>query len=371
MILSLKARSEVESLRGFHPGLPDKTLPELQEALRCNRVDKLSFNESPYGASPRAIAAIQKAAVNVHHYHDAEGKAVKAKLAALYGISPDMIYLGSGADEVVTLLMQGYLRTGEEVVMQSPTFGQYASATILGGGKPVRVPVKPDLTTDFAAMLAAITDATKMIFICNPNNPTGLSAGQNELLHFLRQVPSHVLVVLDEAYAEFVSCPDYLSGISLLAEFSNIVVIRTFSKVYGLAGLRLGYGIGRSETVIVPERIRNPFNVNSLALVAAEAALDDTDFRDHCIAENRQERERLTQAFSDFGFTVYPSDTNFLFVDTHMDSAVLCRGLADQGIIIRPGTGWDRPTFVRISIGNRQQNDRLLTAVAEYSRSIV
>lgn len=366
--MAIQPRTVVEKLRGFQPGLPDRTAPEIKELLNLPRVDKLSFNENPYGASPLAISAIKQAAESVHLYHDAEGKALKARIAQMYDVKLEMVFLGTGADETVSLLMQGFLAENQEVIMENPTFGQYASATILAGGKPVRVPVLPDLTADFDGMLAAITGATKMIFVCNPNNPTGLAEGKDRLLAFLRQIPAGILVVLDEAYAEFASRADYVSGISLLDEFSNLVVVRTFSKVYGLAGLRLGYGIASQEIVAVINRIRNPFNVNCLALAAAEAALSDEAFRLDVVSGNQRQRQRLTEAFTALGFKVYQSDTNFLFIDTHADSAQLCHKLTGAGIIIRSGHGWERPTFIRVSVGDSEQNARLLASVNSLAR---
>jgi histidinol-phosphate aminotransferase len=274
-----------------------------------------------------------------------------------------MVFLASGADEAISLLTLGFLNPEEAVIVPQPTFCQYAAAATLAGGMPAAVAVLPDLTTDFIGMLAAITSATKVIFVCNPNNPTGIVEGEARLRSFLSQVPSHILVVLDEAYAEYVSRPDFVSGISLLTEFSNILVIRTFSKLYRLAGLRLGYGIANEKIVSVIERVRNPFNVNSLALAAAEAALDDREFRQQVVRKNRQQRERLTREFATLGFTVYPSETNFLFVDTHTDSEKLCKALIAEGIIIRSGLGWGRPSFARISIGSQEQNDRLLACL--------
>lgn len=356
-------RAVVENLHGFKPGLSDRTVPELQQMLSLPVVDKLSFNESPFGPSPLAKAAICQAAENVHRYHDPEGKALKVKLAQAHGVEPSMVFLGNGGDETVSLLMQGFLNPKDEVIMQKPTFGQYASAATLAGGVAVRIPVLPDLSTDFDAMLAAITGATKMVFVCNPNNPTGLAEGKERLCSFLRQVPEHILIILDEAYAEYVARSDYASGIALLNEFKNIVVVRTFSKVFGLAGLRLGYGIASPDIVAVINRIRNPFNFNCLALAAGEAALADTEFTSRVVDENCRQRERLHREFTALGYTVYQSDTNFLFVDTHSDSAKLCQSLAEIGIIIRSGHGWDRPSFIRVSVGNEEQNTRLLNAL--------
>lgn len=361
--MSIEPRSVVKELHAFHPAMPDRTRSELRQMLGREEIVKLSFNESPYGPSPKAVAAIQAAAGQIHCYPDAEGKALRTQIASFYNLKADMVYLGNGGDETITLIAQGFLSPGEEAIIPQPTFEQYAFAARLAGGIPVRVGLGPDMRTDLPGMLAAITPRTKVIFLCNPNNPTGLLIGKQELRDFLRQAPGHVLVVLDEAYGEFVTDPQFVSGIKLLDEFPNILTIRTFSKVYGLAGLRLGYGIARPEIISLLQRVRSPFNVNCLVLAAATAALDDTDFAASVVRRNSQERERLTREFAALGFTVYPSQTNFLFVNLGFDSTGLCGSLARDGIIIRSGTGWQLPAFVRVSIGSPEQNSLLLAAM--------
>ena len=356
-------REAVRGLRGFMPDLPDRTIPELRRLLGIKDVIKLSFNESPYGSSPKAVAAMQQAALDVHFYHDPEGKEVRESLAAYHGVSAEGIFLANGADEVITLLAQTFLSTGDEAIVADPSFGQYAFAAKLMGAIPVAVPVRADMALDLTAMAEAISARTKLIFICNPNNPTSVISGGEELGVFMAKVPPSVVVVLDEAYAEYVDDSRYVSGITLLDRFPNIITVRTFSKVYGLAALRLGYGMASPKLSALVERVRAPFNVNALAQAAAIAALQDIAFRDTVVERNKAERTRVAAALANFGFTVYPSQTNFIFADAGRDSEKLCQALAEQGIIIRPGSNWGLPSHTRISLGTGQQNDKLIEAL--------
>ncbi|SDF62845.1 histidinol-phosphate transaminase [Sporolituus thermophilus] len=363
--IHIEPRPAVHQLRAFTPDLPDRTVGELRRLLGLDEVIKLSFNESPYGPSPRVAEALQQAARYVHWYHDPEGKELREKLAARYGVGSEQIFLANGADEAITLIAQAYLSPGDEAVIPAPTFGACAFSTRLVGATPVFVPVRQDLAIDLAAMAQAVTPRTKLVYLCNPNNPTGMMTGGDELRRFVAGLPEHVVVLIDEAYAEFVTDPAYLSGISLLPDHANVVAVRTFSKIYGMAALRLGYGIARPELVATVNRVRNPFNVNFLAHMAALAALADDDFHRLVAARNAEQRRRLTDAFTAMGWQVCPSQTNFLFADTGQDSAALCLALARQGIIIRPGHGWQRPSFVRITVGSPEQNDKLLAALRQ------
>jgi histidinol-phosphate aminotransferase len=249
--------------------------------------------------------------------------------------------------------------------MPWPTFGQYAAATTIMDGVPVKIPVRPDdLKADLAAMLSVVTSRTKIIFLCNPNNPTGVPVDGVELRRFLSAVPPNVLVGLDEAYAEYVDDPAFESGISLLTDFPNVVVLRTFSKIYGLAGMRVGYGIARPEIVDMVQRVRPLFNVNTLAQVGAMAALDDVEFVRMATAKNQEERQWLTAQLADLGWRVIPSQTNFLFVDTGRESAPIADAARAVGIIIRAGGGWGYPTFLRISLGTHVQNEALVAVLS-------
>jgi len=365
--LQVRQRPVVEEFTGFHPTLPDRTIPELKEILGLDEVIKLSFNESPYGLSPRAVSALQAAAANAYLYHDPEGKELRQMLASLYRVGDNQIVLGNGADEIISLVTQGLLVPGDEVVIPAPTFGQYAFATRLQGGVPVFVPVKEDMGIDLSAMAAAITPRTKIVIICNPNNPTGMIVSGQELRAFLAKVPPTVAVVLDEAYAEYVTDTTYKSGIDFLGEYANVIAVRTFSKIYGMAALRLGYGIARPEFIELLNRVRNLFNVNYLAQVAAKAALSDGAFRDYAARLNAAQRDRVTGALQALGARVCPSQANFVFAAL-ANAAEYYTELAKRGIIVRPGNAWNLPQYLRISLGNSAQNDKLIAAMYEIRR---
>ena len=268
--------------------------------------------------------------------------------------------MSNGADEAVVLLAQAFLAPGDEAVIISPTFGQYAFAVQYMGACPVAAPVDENMAVDFAVLREKLHPKTKMIFICNPNNPTGVLAAKEELLAFLQDVPKNVIVVLEEAYSEIVTDVNFLSGLTLIPTMPNVVVVRTFSKIYGLAGLRLGYGVASVPIIQAIDKVRCLYNVNMLAEEAAVAALKDQDFTQKVAALNAVEREWLTTELMNLGFKVYPSQTNFIFLDSGKDGEQICRELLAAGIVIRSGKNWNLPTHLRISIGNKTQNQRLL-----------
>ena len=359
-------RPVVSALKPYAPTWSDFTPPELCRLLERDSVAKLSFNESPYGPSPKAVAAMQGAACQVHQYYDMEAKELRRKIADYYRVSLDCVYLGSGGDEAIALLVNAFVSPGDEVVIPWPTFGQYANATTIMDGVVVKVSVSPlNLKADLEGMLAALTPRTKIIFLCNPNNPTGVAVNEEELRSFLSAVPTNVIVGLDEAYAEFVSDPDYASGVELLAEFPNVAVIRTFSKIYGLAGMRVGYGIAHPDIVDMVQRVRPLFNVNNLAQCGAMAALADREFVEMARTANSTERIWLSEQLAQMGWRVIPSQTNFLFVDTGIETTRLVEAARAAGIIIRGGAGWGYPTFLRISLGTREQLSALLAVLTE------
>lgn len=357
-------RQVVESIKPYAPSWPDHTPAELCRLLERESVAKLSFNESPYGPSPKAVAAMQQAACQVHLYHDMEAKELRQKIADRHEVTLDSVYIGNGGDEAIALMVNAFVSPGDEVVMPWPTFGQYANATTIMDGKPVKVPLCADtLKADLHAMLAAVTTRTKIIFLCNPNNPTGVPVDGAELHKFLAAVPTHILVGLDEAYVDFVEDSSFVSGLELLADFPNVVVIRTFSKIYGLAGMRVGYGIARPEVVSMIQRVRPLFNVNNLAQFGAMAALADVEFVKMAAAKNSAERTWMTEQLTKLGWRVVPSQTNFIFVDTGREATPLVDAARVAGIIIRGATGWGYPTFLRISLGTHEQNEALVAVL--------
>ncbi|MDY0406311.1 histidinol-phosphate transaminase [Virgibacillus sp. 179-BFC.A HS] len=295
-------------------------------------------------------------------YPDTTATALRNRLAKLYDISADEIITANGADNILTLLISAYINAGDEVIYCIPTFPSYRSTTLLMGGVPVEVPLTKSWQFDLDGIFSKITAKTKLIFICNPNNPTGTMVPSDELKIFLEKVPDHVQVVLDEAYIEYRDQEDYLTGIVLHKKSYPVIVVRTFSKFYGLAGLRIGYAVACEDVLEPLLRIREPFAANRIAIEAAVAALDDEAFgRDHLL-EVKKGKDYLTKELSRYGFEVVPSQTNFLFVNLKTDAVNVFEQLLSKGIIIRPCAPWGYPEHVRISVGTQAQNEEFTKA---------
>lgn len=325
-------------------------------------VVKLSSNENPLGPSPKALAAIQAAAAQVHRYPDAGSLALRQGLADRFDVTPEMVLCTNGSDEMVLLLCLAFLREGDATVMAHGTFISYYLRTLEMGAEAIRVPLR-DYTHDLDAMAEAITDRTRLLFVCNPNNPTGTSNGAAELRRLLDRVPEHVLVVVDEAYVEFVERPDYPD---LLAELragrKNLLLLRTFAKIHGLAGLRLGYAFGHPEVMAYVERARPTFNVNALAQAAGLAALEDHEHVARSRAHAGKCRAEFTRRLRELGLQPLPSQTNFVAVHVGDDMA-LTTALMDHGFTINPISSWGLPGFVRISFGTDEENERFFEAL--------
>jgi histidinol-phosphate aminotransferase len=325
-------------------------------------VTKLSSNENPLGPSPRALAALQAAIANVHRYPDAGALTLRQGLAARFGVQPDMVICSNGSDEMVFLVCLAFLNPGDEVVMAQASFISYYLRTIEMGAHPVRVPLR-DYVHDLDAMAAAVTERTRIVFLCNPNNPTGTTNGAAEVARLIERVPDDVLIVVDEAYIEFVERADYpdLLG-ELRAGRRNLLLLRTFAKIYGLAGLRLGYTLGHPEVVGYLERARPTFNVNALAQAAGLAALEDEEHVARSRAHAAACRERFAGELRALGLRPVPSETNFVAVDVGDDSAVTL-ALMDQGFTVSPLSGWGLPGHIRISFGTDEENTRFFAAL--------
>ena len=325
-------------------------------------VVKLSSNENPLGPAPRALAAITAAAANVHRYPDAGSLALRQALAQRFGISPDMVICTNGSDEMVFLLCLAFLREGDEAVMAHGSFISYSMRTIEMGGAAIRVPLR-NYTHDLEAMASAITEQTRLLFLCNPNNPTGTINTADQLRRLLDQLPEHVLLVADEAYIEFVERADYPD---LLAELragrKNIVLLRTFAKIYGLAGLRLGYAFGHPQLMAYLERARPTFNVNSLAQAAGLAALEDQQHVERSRAHTNSCRALFMHELGAMGLAPIARETNFLAVDVGDDMQVTT-ALLDRGFTVTPLAGWGLPGYIRISFGADAENTRFFAAL--------
>lgn len=355
------ARDIFKSLQPFKGDKPDDVL--LKE-LGVPKIIGLGSNESCYGGSPKAIAAIQEAALTVHKYPDAAAQDLREALSEYFGLPTDHFVIGNGSNELISLLLQCFVRPGENMIYSHNSFFVYKIAAMLNE-IPIRdVPIGSDFRFDLGAILRNINDSTKLIFIANPNNPTGTYVTSTEFEDFLKQVPKETIVVLDEAYIDYATAGDCESGVKLLSKYgSQLIILRTFSKAYGLAGLRVGYLIGHPDVVNVINCARQPFNVNSLALVGAKAALLDQEFLQRTAQLNDRERTRVTNALTKFGFEVVPSQGNFVLVNINRNAEEFCTTLLNKGAIIRSMQGYGLPTYVRISIGTEEENTELLNFI--------
>lgn len=350
-------------VRAIAPYQPGKPISELARELGLHEADiiKLASNENPLGPSPRALAAAEAALHDIALYPDGAGYALKAALSSKIGVSSNQIVLGNGSNDVLDMTARAFLSPGASAVYTQHAFAVYPIATQTVGASGIEVPAV-NYGHDLAAMREAIRDDTRVVWIANPNNPSGTFLPWVEIEAFLREVPPHVLVVLDEAYGEYLPPEDRSDTVAWLARFPNLLITRTFSKAYGLAGLRVGYGLGDAAVIDLLNRVRHPFNVNGVALAAAEAALDDTDFVARSFALNRAGMMQLTQGLDALGLTHVASKGNFLLVKVG-DAARVNTALLQRGVIVRPVANYGLPEFLRVSVGLAGQNTRFLEAL--------
>jgi histidinol-phosphate aminotransferase len=351
-------------IRRIAPYVPGKPIEEL--ARECGLAEatiiKLASNENPRGPSPRARAAIAAAAADVTRYPDGNAFALKSALAARHGVEREQVVLGNGSNDVLELAAQAFLRPGDHAVYAQHAFAVYPLATQARGATGIEVPAR-DYGHDLAAMRAAITPRTRVIFVANPNNPTGTWLPSAALKAFLAAVPREVLVVLDEAYDEYLDAAQRSVSVTWLGAHPNLLVSRTFSKAYGLAGLRVGYGLMDRAVADLLDRVRQPFNVNSLAQAAALAALSDTDYVAESAALNREGLRELAAGLDALGVGYVPSYGNFLLVHVGDGAQVYAR-LLRQGVIVRPVANYGLPQHLRVTVGLPAENQRFLGALA-------
>jgi histidinol-phosphate aminotransferase len=352
------------------PYQPGKPVSELERELGLTTVVKLASNENPLGPSPLALAAMQKTLSGIGEYPDGNGFALKQTLAERYGLDTDQITLGNGSNDVLELLARAFLKPGLKAVFSEHAFAVYPLATIATGAecKPVpALPAEADMPMghDLDAMAAAITDDVRLVFVANPNNPTGTWVEKEPLRRFLEKVPAHCIAVLDEAYTEYVEDGRFESPKALLEDFPNLIVTRTFSKAWGLAGLRVGYGLSSPAIADLLNRVRQPFNVNSVALAAAEAALGDTDHLLQSRAVNDAGLVQWKAACDKLGLAYLPSLGNFLAINVQQDGQALFDVLLRKGVITRTVGVYGMPEWLRVSIGTAEQNDFAIKALQE------
>ncbi|MEQ1622089.1 MAG: histidinol-phosphate transaminase [Methylococcales bacterium] len=355
------ALTGVQQLVPYKPGKP---IEELQRELGLSKIVKLASNENPLGPGKKALAAIQLVLSELALYPDGSGFDLKQALAKKYSLDAGQITLGNGSNEILELVARAFLRPGLDVIFSQHAFAVYPLVTQAVGASAVVVPAV-NYGHDLAGMLASVTKNTRVIFIANPNNPTGTLLSQADVEAFIAALPDTVVCVLDEAYFEFVSRTEPVDSISWLKKYPNLIITRTFSKAYGLAGLRAGYSLSSPEIADILNRVRQPFNNNTLALVAAEAALGDEEHLNQTISVNAQGMQQLTAGFKTLGLEWIPSAGNFVSVDLRQPGQPIYEALLRKGVIVRPVGNYELPNHLRISIGTQAENEFFLQALAD------
>jgi histidinol-phosphate aminotransferase len=359
------------SLANLPAYVPGKPIEDLERELGISGAIKLASNENLLGPSPKGMAALKRGIKGLERYPDGSGVLLKEALSQKWQVKPNQIVIGNGSDEIIALLAHALLLPGEEAIMAEPSFSIYRLTTLSSYAKPVLIPLTQG-RHDLIKMAKAVTKKTRLIFICNPNNPTGTIVYQKEVAHFLSQLPEGVSVVFDEAYGEYVTDPNYPVSIQFLKKRFPIIFLRTFSKIYGLAGLRIGYGVGHPDLIDLLNRIRLPFNTNTLAQQAALAALSDVDHVKATLEQNEKGKRYLYNAFDAMGIDYIPTEANFIYFAVSDQKKAIQKGrggdamakgvyeaLLHQGIIIRPMEG----PFLRVTIGKMGQMQRFIRSL--------
>jgi histidinol-phosphate aminotransferase len=347
-------------IAALSPYIPGKPIEELQREMGLARVIKLASNENPLGPSPKALAVVNDSAATLHRYPDGGAFRLREALADRWKVTSDHIILGNGSDEILGLLARTFLSPGEEAVMADQTFVIYKMEVMAAHGKAVTVPLK-QWRHDVNAMADAITARTRLLFLCNPNNPTGTMIPAEEVARLMTRVPEQVVVVFDEAYFEYVRSAQFPDSMAYVKQGRNAIVLRTFSKIYGLAGLRIGYGVTTPEITDLLNRVRPPFNANSIAQRAALAALNDDEHVANSRAVNQAGMEQVINGLTDLGLTPIPSEANFVYFDVGRDGRQVFDALLRHGIIVRHIEG----CMIRVTIGQAQDNQTFLSALRQ------
>jgi len=352
-----------EWVRGLAPYPPGKPIEELEREYGISDSIKLASNENPLGPSPKALAAIRNALVGLHRYPDGSAFYLRRGVAQKLGVSPDTLIFGNGSNEIIELAVRTFVRPGEEAVMADQAF-IVSRLIVQAAGATARIVPLRNMTHDLDAIAETIGPRTKMVFLANPNNPTGTIFRRSDWEEFLRVVPPRVIILMDEAYAEFVEDPDYPDSLEDQGRDRALITLRTFSKIYGLAGLRIGYGVAHPELIELMNRVRQPFNVGALAQVGALAALEDDEHVVRTREINRQGMAYLTREFDRLGLSWVPSWANFLLVNVGNGAQVYER-LLRFGVIVRPMGFYGFPEHVRVTIGTRPENERFVAALRQ------
>jgi histidinol-phosphate aminotransferase len=347
-----------EYIRSLIPYEPGKPIEEVEREYGIEDSIKLASNENPLGPSPKALKALSERIGQLHLYPDGDCFYLKRALAAKLGVAEERLVFGNGSNEIIELAVRTFMRPGDEAVMAHRAFVVYRLVVQANGGTCKTVPLK-NFTHDLEAMAEAVTARTRIIFLANPNNPTGTIYGKREWEKFLGRIGPDVLVIADEAYFEYVADPDYPNSLAYQENGKTILTLRTFSKLYGLAGLRIGYGVGPKDLVGWMQRVRQPFNVNAAAQWAARAALDDSEHVKHTLDVNREGMDYLKREIDKLGLEQVPSHANFILLRVG-DGGAIFKRLLQRGVIVRPMGIYELPEYVRVTVGTMKENSRFI-----------
>ena len=353
-----------ENICRLKPYVPGKPIEEVEREFGITDIVKLASNENPLGPSPKALDAMRRALDKVALYPDGSCFYLKQALARHWGVSEKELIVGNGSDELIHYIGVTFLSGDDQVIQADPSFVRYESAAVLNNCNCVMVPLK-DFTHDLDAMADRITDKTRLMFVANPNNPTGTAVTRKDVERFISRLPKRVIAVFDEAYYEYVESPDYPLMYDYVKAGANVIILRTFSKIYGLAGLRVGYGIARPEIIECLDQVREPFNVNSIAQVGALASLGDAGQVERSRRVNAEGKRFLYRELEAMGLPYVPTEANFIFVDLKRDCRPVFTELLKRGVIVRTGDIFGLPSFIRVTIGTEAENRRFIETLRE------
>ncbi|GIO22627.1 histidinol-phosphate transaminase [Oceanobacillus sp. J11TS1] len=363
----MKSKEVLKQLRPYKQG---KQTKDIQKEFGLDYIVKLASNENPYGFSDKVKELFQTNKPDFNIYPDGYTTELRSLISETLNVRPESLIFGSGSEEIIQMLCRSYLSVGDQVIMTTPTFPQYKHYALIEGAEIVEIPVEEDGSHPLETMLDAVQENTKIIWLCSPNNPTGTALSKQELQDFLVKCPSEVLIVLDEAYYEFLQQEKDLDAIHLLNEYKNLIVLRTFSKAYGLAGLRIGYGVADALIVETLDKVRGPFNTTSLAQQAAAAAFSDQEFINYTYQENKKVLAQFQDFLTSIGWDYYPSEANFLLVKTPESGMDAYDFLTRYGFIVRPGELLGIPNTIRVTIGKEEDMKVLQSVLQDYHNQL-
>lgn len=357
----MKFKKQIYGMKAYQPGKP---IEEVQREFGLKEVVKLASNENPFGCSPKVKDFIVNNGMNFAIYPDGYAQELRTAVSQHLGVEESQLLFGNGSDDIIAIITRALLYPGVNTVMADPSFSQYSHNAEVEGAEVRKVPLK-DGKHDLEKMLEAIDENTSIVWVCNPNNPTGTIVSDEELSSFIEKVPSDVLIVLDEAYFEYITDPAYKDTLHYVEEYPNVLIMRTFSKAYGLAAFRIGYAIGQSKLIAALDPVRAPFNNTALSQKVAIVALEDQQFIQETVEQTEKGKQQYVEFCNKHGLKYYPSQTNFILFEVKADSDVIFQEMMKRGFIIRSGNALGTPGFIRVSIGTEEQNRKFLSLLEE------